>query len=54
MLAVALKENQNEEYGECTQCDTEINKKCLKSIPYTTLYIQYAQKLEQQNNWSRK
>jgi RNA polymerase-binding transcription factor DksA len=33
-------------YGECSECNAVINKKRLKIMPYTSLCIKCAQKLE--------
>lgn len=42
----ALQRIAQGEYGECEECGTEINKKRLKIMPFTTLCIKCAQQLE--------
>ena len=45
----ALKRISSEEYSECADCGEGINKKRLKIMPYTTLCIKCAQRLEYQH-----
>jgi RNA polymerase-binding transcription factor DksA len=42
----AIQRIKQDKYGVCEQCDAEINKKRLKIMPYTSLCINCAQKLE--------
>lgn len=45
----ALKRIDNNEYEDCAECGEEINKQRLEIMPYTTLCIKCAQKLEMQH-----
>ncbi len=42
----ALKRIKSGDYGDCAECGDGINKKRLQIMPYTSLCIQCAQKLE--------
>lgn len=42
----ALQRIKEGRYGECSECTEVINKKRLKIMPYTSLCIKCAQKLE--------
>lgn len=42
----ALKRIKSGDYAECVECGSDINKKRLKIMPFTSLCIQCAQKLE--------
>ena len=42
----ALQRIQQKEYTDCEECGANINKKRLKIMPFTTLCINCAQKLE--------
>ena len=46
----ALKRIKSGEYSECAECGEDINKKRLKIMPFTTLCIKCAQRLESQHS----
>ncbi|MCO4795225.1 MAG: TraR/DksA C4-type zinc finger protein [Bacteriovoracaceae bacterium] len=45
-LNQALKRVNDDEYGECLECEEEISEKRLKTIPESTLCIKCASRIE--------
>jgi RNA polymerase-binding protein DksA len=45
----AIKAMDSDQYGECVQCEAEINEKRLRAVPWATLCIGCQEKNETEN-----